>query len=51
LDTPIIAGNSGGPVLNTAGKVVGIAVTGADRIEEAPELSSFHPGYVCRLAQ
>jgi S1-C subfamily serine protease len=34
IDTPIIAGLSGGPVLK-AGKVIGVAVTGADRMEEA----------------
>jgi S1-C subfamily serine protease len=36
IDTPIIAGSSGGPVLK-AGKVIGVAVTGADRMENANE--------------
>lgn len=35
VNTPIIAGNSGGPVLNAFGEVIGIAVTGADRMENA----------------
>lgn len=37
VDTPIIAGNSGGPVLNKYGQVIGVAVTGADRMEDARE--------------
>lgn len=36
VNTPIIAGHSGGPVLNQEGRVIGIAATGADRMEEAP---------------
>jgi RNA-directed DNA polymerase len=35
LSTPIIAGNSGGPVLDRNGRVVGIAATGADNMEDA----------------
>lgn len=35
VSAPIIAGNSGGPVLNSRGQIVGIAVTGADNIIEA----------------
>lgn len=37
IDTPVIRGNSGGPVLSSTGEVVGIAVTGADRMEDAGE--------------
>jgi len=33
----IIGGTSGGPVLDSSGKVIGIAVTGADRMESASE--------------
>lgn len=36
IDTPIIAGLSGGPVLRS-GKVIGVAVTGADRMENADD--------------
>lgn len=35
INAPIVAGNSGGPVLNSQNRVVGVAVTGADRIENA----------------
>lgn len=35
LNTPIIAGTSGGPVFDRFGKVIGIAVTGADSMENA----------------
>jgi len=34
---PIIAGNSGGPVLNSNNNVIGVAVTGADKMEKAQE--------------
>ncbi len=37
VNTPIIAGNSGGPVLDEIGKIIGVAVTGADRMEDAGE--------------
>jgi Trypsin-like peptidase domain len=36
-NAPIIAGNSGGPVIGKDNFVVGVAITGADRMEEAQE--------------
>ncbi|WP_428327895.1 S1 family peptidase [Mucilaginibacter sp.] len=35
VSTPLIAGTSGGPVLNALSKVIGIAVTGAERMSQA----------------
>jgi RNA-directed DNA polymerase len=40
VDTPIVVGTSGGPVLNMDGKVVGIAVCGIKDITETIELES-----------
>jgi RNA-directed DNA polymerase len=37
ISAPIIAGNSGGPVVNRYRRVAGVAVTGADNIEEAEQ--------------
>lgn len=34
-NAPIVAGNSGGPVINGDNQVIGIAVTGADKMEDA----------------
>lgn len=36
VSMPLIAGNSGGPVLNSDLQVIGVAATGADRMENAP---------------
>jgi S1-C subfamily serine protease len=36
VNTPIVAGISGGPALNAKGEVIGVAVTGADGMENAP---------------
>lgn len=44
IGTPIIGGNSGGPVLSRTGTVIGVAVTGADRLEDAGETE--HHGVV-----
>lgn len=35
VNVPIVAGNSGGPVVNRNNQVIGVAVTGADRMENA----------------
>jgi S1-C subfamily serine protease len=35
VNAPIVAGNSGGPVLDRNSRVIGVAVTGADRMEDA----------------
>lgn len=35
VNIPLIAGNSGGPVIDKHGKVIGVAVTGADRMENS----------------
>jgi len=32
---PLIAGNSGGPIISSKNKVIGVAVTGADKMENA----------------
>lgn len=37
VSSAIVAGTSGGPVLDRTGRVVGVAVTGADRLGDAPE--------------
>ena len=37
ISAPIIAGNSGGPVVNRYRRVAGVAVTGADTIKEAEQ--------------
>jgi RNA-directed DNA polymerase len=35
MNTPVVWGNSGGPVLNSNNEVIGIAASGADRIDNA----------------
>ena len=35
INTPLIAGNSGGPILSAQSTVIGVAVTGADKMENA----------------
>ena len=37
ISCPLISGNSGGPALNNDSKVIGIAVTGADKMSKAHE--------------
>lgn len=37
LSAAVVRGMSGGPVLNARGRVVGVAVTGADRLDQARE--------------
>jgi S1-C subfamily serine protease len=36
-NAPIVAGNSGGPVIGSNNRVIGIAVTGAERMDRAQE--------------
>lgn len=36
VSNPLVTGNSGGPVLNREGKVIGVVVTGADSLRSAP---------------
>lgn len=40
ISSPIIAGNSGGPVFNSRNQVVGVAVTGSDSEEDAGSTES-----------
>ncbi|WP_194975800.1 S1 family peptidase [Aquiflexum lacus] len=35
INAPLIAGNSGGPIISYNNKVIGVAVTGADKMENA----------------
>jgi len=36
VSNPLVTGNSGGPVLNREGKVIGVVVTGSDSLRSAP---------------
>lgn len=41
ISAPIVGGNSGGPVLDSRNRVVGIAATGADKFENTTATSNF----------
>jgi V8-like Glu-specific endopeptidase len=51
ISAPIIAGNSGGPVVNCYRRVAGVAVTGADSIEAADQTEGHGVIPVGALAQ
>jgi RNA-directed DNA polymerase len=41
ISAPIVGGNSGGPVLDSRNRVIGIAATGADKFENTTATSNF----------
>lgn len=46
VNAKIVAGNSGGPILNRLNKVVGVAVTGSQGFEETDQDKSLKHGFV-----
>ena len=54
LDKPIVTGNSGGPVIDMNGKVVGVAATGTSDMSKATPDEQFGViplGYLTKLGK